>query len=274
MAVSSDFHMHSSFSGDSDAPMADMAAAAVRLGLRDICFTEHMDLDFPSGNADPEALPAGYFEVNMPEYCKSINQIKASLGDRINIGFGLEFGLKENLEHSYKRIVSDYDLDFIIASTHLCDNRDVTWLSFWNSAPQETIIRRYFETTAGLIRRFHDFDVYGHLDYIVRYSPDKAYRCRDYSDIIDDILRTIIGYGKGIEINTKGMRCGMHEMNPCRDILIRYRQLGGEIVTVGSDAHTPEDVGALRDEAGEILTSCGFRYYATFSKHRPEMHRL
>ncbi len=276
MTVLADYHMHSSFSGDSESPMLEMVNAAIQAGLHDICFTEHMDLDYPTEKDDPEGLPAGYFEVDVPKYHKSISEITKIYRDRINIGFGLEFGLKSGQEQAYKKIASENDLDFIIASTHLCNNMDITWASFWTLDSEEQLFRKYFETTLNTLDGYTDFDVYGHLDYVVRYAPhkDKYYSYSKYSDIIDEILRRIISLGKGIEINTKGKRCGMSEMNPCRDILIRYRQLGGEIITIGSDAHVPADVGALTDVAGEILKSCGYRYYATFAKRKPSMHNL
>lgn len=276
MAVLADCHMHSSFSGDSEAPMEKMADQACSIGLNDICFTEHMDLDYPNGAAGDEELPPDYFEVDMNKYTEKISQVQKEYSDRINIGYGLEFGLSSGRENRYIEIASSYDFDFIIGSTHLCHNKDITWPSFWNLKSEEELFGDYFDESLDNIRRNKCFDVYGHLDYIVRYAPnkDKNYIYSRYSDTIDEMLKKIISLGKGIEINTKGKRCGLNEMNPCADILKRYNELGGEIVTVGSDAHIPSDVGALIDDAGSILSSCGFRYYAVYHKHKPEMHKI
>ena len=112
--------------------------------------------------------------------------------------------------------------------------------------------------------------------YVVRYGPTKNqnYSYQKHADIIDRILRTILESGKGIELNTSGFRSGLGQPNPCVDILKRYKELGGEIITVGSDAHKPEHVGADFDKACTILKDCGFQYYTIFEKRAPEFIRL
>lgn len=276
MTVLADCHMHSSFSGDSDSPMNEMIKSAIAKGLHDICFTEHMDLDYPTQKDDPEGEPAGCFEVDMPRYKECIDKMRHKYMEKINIGIGLEFGLQAGLEDRYRKLASSYEFDFIIASTHLCRHKDIPWKSFWELGSEDELFRSYFNESLDNLRNFTNFDVYGHLDYVVRYAPnkDKNYSYSKYSDVIDEILRQIISEGKGIEINTKGKRSGLCEMNPCSDILKRYRELGGEIITIGSDAHKPSDIGALVNTAGQILSSCGFRYYSVFKGHRPVMYKL
>ena len=90
-----------------------------------------------------------------------------------------------------------------------------------------------------------------------------------YSDVIDEILKTLIQKGKGIEINTGGFKYGLGHPNPTEEILFRYHELGGEIITVGSDAHTPEHVGYAFDRVPEILTRAGFRYVTVFQNRQP-----
>ena len=118
--------------------------------------------------------------------------------------------------------------------------------------------------------------MYGHLDYVVRYGPnrDQNYSYDKYKDILDQVLELLIEKEKGIELNTGGLRSGLREANPCMDILKRYRQLGGEIVTVGSDAHQREDIASHFDRAREMLLDCGFTHYAVFEKRYPEFKRL
>ena len=113
--------------------------------------------------------------------------------------------------------------------------------------------------------------MYGHLDYIARYVPNQSvpFSYRDYSDLIDAILKSIIEDGKGIEMNMSGYRYGLGMPNPCPDILKRYRELGGEIITVGSDAHTPENVGLRFEKAGEHLVQAGFKYYTVWKERKP-----
>ena len=121
------------------------------------------------------------------------------------------------------------------------------------------------------IRTFDSFDVYGHLDYVVRYGPhkDAQYSFEKYRDILEDILKLLIEKGKGIEINTGGLKYGLKELHPCTGLLKRYKELGGEIVTVGSDAHKPENIGFGFARAEEVLKACGFRYYTLFQQRRP-----
>ena len=123
---------------------------------------------------------------------------------------------------------------------------------------------------------FSNFDVYGHLDYVVRYGPDKDknYTYEKYKDLLDRILETLLEKEKGLEINTGGLNRGLSDFHPCTGILKRYRQLGGEVLTVGSDAH---DTARIADEfkrVSEVLTECGFKYYTVFEKRMPEFRRL
>ena len=125
-------------------------------------------------------------------------------------------------------------------------------------------------------KKFSNFDVYGHLDYVVRYGPkkDAGYTYELYQDIIDKILEKLISSGKGIEINTGGLSRGIKETNPCTDIVRRFKLMGGEIITIGSDAHTPDKIAAHFKIAESVLTECGFGYYCTFEGREPTYHRI
>ena len=116
--------------------------------------------------------------------------------------------------------------------------------------------------------------MYGHLDYAVRYSPEKSYNPVDFREIIDEILRKIVSLGKGIEINTAGLRKGLSHANPHPFILKRYRELGGEIITVGSDAHNTADIAADFDLAESFLKDAGFEFYTVFRQRKPHFVRL
>ena len=116
-----------------------------------------------------------------------------------------------------------------------------------------------------------DFDVLGHLDYVVRYGRNQAleYSYQAFSDEIDEILKKLINMGKGIEMNMGGFKYGLGFCNPHPDVIRRYRELGGEIITVGADAHKPEHVAFDFEKAGDILRNCGFRYYAEYRNRKP-----
>ena len=134
----------------------------------------------------------------------------------------------------------------------------------------------YFESILENMEAFTDFDVYGHIDYIVRYNPNRKdnYSFSAYQDILDEILKKIIFLGKGIELNTGGFKYGLGHPNPHEDILKRYRELGGEIITTGSDAHVTDYLGYEFAKAYEILKKVGFSYYTIFKGRKPEFLRL
>ena len=126
------------------------------------------------------------------------------------------------------------------------------------------------------IKKFDNFDVYGHLDYVVRYGPekDRDYCYEKYRDLLDQIVDLLLEKEKGLEINTGGIEDGLRDVHPCTGVLRRYRQKGGEIITVGSDAHDPAHIAADFHRAEEALRECGFKYYTVFEKRQPEFRRL
>ena len=123
---------------------------------------------------------------------------------------------------------------------------------------------------------YDDFDVYGHIDYVVRYGPNKnrQYSYGRYKDILDEILKKLISMGKGIELNTGGYHYGLGEPNPCVAVIKRYKELGGEIITVGADAHTPDKVAYAFDKAANVLETCGFKHYTVFKDRKPKFISL
>lgn len=272
MPITADFHLHSSFSGDSDTPMEAMILKGIELGLTEMCFTEHNDFDYPVTDRDP----AGFFEANPDAYLYDFLKLREKYADKINLYFGVELGLQPHLSKRNAAFAKAHDYDFIIGSSHLCNGKDPYYASFYEGRPQEDAYREYFESILENLKAYSNFDVYGHLDYVVRYGPqkDEGYSYEMYRDLLDKILSKLIDMEKGIEVNTGGLAKGMRDVHPCSGILKRYRELGGEIVTAGSDAHVPELIAHAFDRAGEILKDCGFRYYAVYEKRQPVFHRL
>jgi histidinol-phosphatase (PHP family) len=133
-------------------------------------------------------------------------------------------------------------------------------------------LTRYFDTILNNLKTFPQFQSVGHLDYVARYlpTPRPDFRYGDYQDVLDAILTTVIDAGKGIEVNTSGLKSGLPWPNPHMDILKRYRELGGEIITIGSDAHQPEHMAYAYDQLPGILTTAGFRYYTLYREKKPE----
>lgn len=272
MSIHADFHMHSLFSGDGKAPMEQMIKAAIQKGMTEICFTEHHDIDFPVSAECPE----GYFSLNTDSYLYDLLSLRNQYQDRIRINFGVELGLGVNIWKKLVRYMKDYEFDFVIGSSHLAHGKDPYDPSYFAGRSEEEAYGEYFSSIAENIKRFQNFDVYGHLDYVVRYGPnrDNNYRYENYKDFIDPILALLVTYGKGLEINTAGLSYGLKHAHPVPEILTRFRELGGDIITIGSDAHTPEQIGYAFDYAADLLKDCGFKYFCTFQNRLPEYHKL
>jgi len=272
MAVKADFHLHSSFSGDSTAPMEDMILKGIALGLDTMCFTEHMDMDYVYAPSERE----GMFELNTDSYLYELIRLKEKYAGQIKILFGVELGVQPHLRRELAVYAKSFDFDFIIASSHLCNRRDPYYPSFYEGRSDEEAYREYFRSILDNLKAFQNFDVYGHLDYVVRYGQTRdADYCYDkYKDVLDPILEALLEREKGIEINTGAVSYHLKELNPCTNLIKQYRRLGGEIITIGSDAHEPSAIARAFDRAACILTECGFKYYTTFEKRTPEFHRI
>lgn len=272
MPITADCHLHSHHSGDSQAPMEEMIRRGIELGLTTMCFTEHHDFAYPASPEEPENI----FLLNPDSYLYELIQMREKYAGRIRILFGLELGLQPEVMRENAVFAKSHEYDFIIASSHICHGKDPYYPAFFEGRSDEEAYREYFVSELENIRKFSNFDVYGHLDYVVRYgaSMDRDYSYEKYADIFDDILELLLEKGKGIELNTGGISKGMRDPHPCRGVIRRYRELGGEIITVGSDAHAPAHVGEYFDRAAEVLKDCGFRYYTVFEKRNPEYIKI
>ncbi len=258
-----DTHMHTHFSGDSDAEPEAMIRQAVQLGLPGICFTDHLDYDYPD---EPDL-----FLLDLEKYAPAVKKLQEIYKERLPIRFGIELGLQPHLAHRHHELLAQYDFDFVIGSSHVVHGIDPYYPSYYEGRTEAAAYQEYFDSILENIAAFDEFDVYGHLDYVVRYGPNKNadYSYAKYRNIIDEILRTLIRKGKGIEINTAGFKYGLGHPNPTEDILKRYRELGGEIITVGADGHKPEHIAYDFKKVPEILRSCGFTHYCSFQKRQP-----
>lgn len=272
MAITADYHLHTSHSGDSGAPMESMIQRGIALGLTHMCFTEHNDMDYPPSEEEPENI----FLLDTDDYQKDFFYYKEKYTGRIDLRFGVELGLQPQLAAHHSAYVQEYPFDFVIGSSHLCHGKDPYYPAFYAGRSEEEAYREYFASIIENISCYSDFDVYGHLDYVVRYGPnrDRNYSYKKYRDLFDELLKLLIAKGRGIEINTGGVRKGLRELHPCTAVIKRYRELGGEIITVGSDAHEPDRIAASFDRAQAVLEDCGFRYYTVFEERKPHFQKL
>ncbi len=275
--IISDYHVHSEFSSDSQAPMEQVIERAIKLGLKKLCFTDHMDYDYP----DTENLS---FVFDIKDYWQKIAQLKKYYAKQIEILTGIELGLQPHLTEQLNLLTKENLFDFIIGSTHVVDHVDPYFPEFWITRSKSEGIRRYFESIIENCRAFQNFHVYGHIDYIIRYAPKETdangrlvmpdYSYSDYADLLDEVLKTILSYGKGIEINTAGLKYGLGYAHPKAEIIKRYKELGGELITIGSDAHKPEHLCYDFSAIPDLLKDLGFRYYATFKEGKPVYEKL
>lgn len=263
--ILADYHCHTRFSGDSDAPVEQQIQAAIQKGLTHLCITDHEDIDY-----DPDVEEE--FLVDIPIYFQTLASLKQKYYDKLTLHTGIELGLQPHLKNILSELIAASPYEYVIGSTHLVDHIDPYYPRFWKQYSNDRAgVLRYYEQTLENIKTCDCFDCYGHIDYIIRYAPDKSlsHPYSEYRDIIDEILRELISRGKGIECNTAGFKYGLGHPNPHENILKRYLELGGEILTIGSDAHKPEQVGYDFEKVPKLLKACGAKYYTIFENRKP-----
>lgn len=256
----SDLHTHTSFSGDSNADMEKVIKRAIDLNMPYLAITDHNDF----------LIEAHRFELDFEGYYKKMLELQEKYSDKIDIIIGLEQGLDKRFTKETMVVTSDYDFDFIIGSSHIVNGTDPYFPEYFADRSTYDAMVEYFESVLENLNIFDNFDVYGHLDYALRYAPDgtRTYEYSTYKELLDEILKTIISKGKGLELNTSNLRKNIPYTNPGLAVLKRYRELGGEIITVGSDSHTDgkAGVGFGFDTARNMLLECGFNHYNVFKK--------
>jgi histidinol-phosphatase (PHP family) len=268
--ILADSHIHSKFSVDSTASLESMADAAIDLGLKYLTFTDHWDLDYPN------PVDLNLFALQKPPYFKALKDLQERYKGKLEILIGVEIGLGADQASAITAYVDGEPFDFVIGSSHVVHGKDPYVPGYFDGISEHEGYLRYFRTIPENAKAIKCYNAYGHLDYVVRYGPnkDRDYRPRDYQEIFDEGLKTIIADGKGIELNTGGWTRGLKQAHPHIDLLKRYRELGGEIITVGSDAHSPRSIGYGFAQAAELLKSVGFKYYAVYKAQKPQLFTL
>lgn len=255
-----DYHVHTSISADCGVSMADMALAARNAGIRELCFTEHIDIGLPGpGEQD--------FSVDFERYRAALAEVREQYPD-INIRMGIEAGLDMRTKDEMPALLSG--LDYVIGSQHVVYGQDPYYQQVWQEHSQQAIYDEYLAESLRCARECDFYDVLGHLGYIAKFCPydDKLMRYSNYSDAVDEILKLLVEKGKGLEVNTNGLYMTPDTM-PEMPIVRRYHELGGEIVTIGSDAHYEVVVGHAVPETLAMLGEIGFRYVCAFDGRKP-----
>lgn len=259
-----DYHMHSLVSFDGKERPEDMLRAAEDAGLREICFTDHIDFD-------PRAeIQTMLFDTET--YNAAYDHLASS---KLKLRRGMEYGMIADRPELMQQALARRSFDFVLGSVHFVDGWDVYFPPYWEGKTMEQAERRYLEEVLTCVENHDDFDVLAHLTYISKSwnnPTNRPVEYRLYGELVDEIFRTLIRKGKGIEVNTSGMgRCGAYL--PSREYVQRFRDLGGEIVTVGSDAHTAGRVGEYCTDAAKMVAQI-FGYVCTFENRQPIFHKI
>lgn len=264
MPVLADYHVHTSFSGDSKTDPELQIKEAISKGMKHLCITDHMDYDFID--------TAIIFEFDPHDYFRRLTRLKEKYKDQIDLCIGIELGLQPYLSERYHNLVFSHPFDFVIGSIHLVHSQDPYYPPYFEGRDEDAAYLEYFEAALQNLDAYSNFDTFGHLDYVVRYGPNqnRYYSYQKFQEIIDEILITLVRKHIGLEVNTGGYKYGLGHPNPYREILLRYRELGGKIITFGSDAHEPKYLGYEFKKAAEVLKSCGFDSYYIFHEREPE----
>lgn len=273
-----DYHVHSSYSDDSWYPMEDVVKDAIAMGMHEICFTDHVDYgvkyDWP--DADKARIVDGerILNVDYPKYFAELKMLRGKYADQIHIKQGLEFGMQMHTIEPFQKLFNQYDLDFVLLSIHQLDDKEFWTGDFQQGRTESESYSRYYEEMYNLVTHYHDYSCLAHMDLVRRYLDKDKNTFEENKTMITKILKYIIADGKGIEINTSSHRYGIKGITPSMDILKLYYDLGGSIVTIGSDSHKKDHLGAYVQDSKQILRDLGFTEYCTFDKMKPVFHTL
>lgn len=264
-----DFHSHSHFSDDCGYTMEDMIKGAIANGVDTLCFTDHMDHDY--GNCDFDYV----FDVN--DYLKTFNQLKEKYSGNIKLLAGVEIGMQPKLINKIHTLMPLDVFDFIIMSVHTAKGLELHEGDFYKDKTAKQAFRDYYEDLYYCVSDFDNFDIVGHADIINRYTrflKDPEIKFSEYQDLVVEMLKKVISKDKGIEVNTSGTRYGLPDFHPSYNILKIYKELGGETITFGSDAHVPKHTGFCYREVMDMLKGLGFKYIATFENREKKFIKI
>lgn len=254
-----DYHLHSSFSGDGKDAIEGICASALEKGLTHIAITDHHDIGNPK-----------YEMADLAGYVAEIDKCR-ELFPGLNVAHGMEMDYRAETWECMKGIPEKLGLDFALLSLHFVDGIDPYLPEYFEGRSQREGYAYYLESLARMIRVTQGPWVLSHLTYVAKFARfDKTVlQYEDYKDELDEVLRLAVGKGYGLEVNASGIKNNAGLL-PGVDILRRYRELGGEIVTVGSDAHAAADVGRWVREALDAVREAGFRYVAAYRGFQPD----
>lgn len=257
-----DSHNHTLFSEDCTSTLDDMILSAIHKGIRYYTITDHLDLDYQDKR----------FTFNLDHITRkqAIMQAKIKYKDHINIYYGLECGVQPHIIFDAEAIIKRENFDFVIASMHTTHKHDLYTQAFYvNLTPLEAY-RAYLKEFTHCLETMESYCVVGHLDVVKRYHLALCeVSLADIKADVITLLAVIIRKGKGIEINTSGYNDCFNHAFPHPTILQWYYDLGGRIITIGSDAHFPEKIGQHYQDALQCIQACGFKHIMYYENMVP-----
>lgn len=263
-----DYHIHSEFSDDSSEKMSNIVEEAIRKGGKKLCFTEHMEFNFPH--------EIKKFNLDYDGYKKEFERMRSIYGKRIDLSMGVEIGIQAGEKNIQELIqyTKKHKFDFILASAHCLEGKDLYTMDS-NVGDIDNFFTRYFQEMLDVFKYFNDYDVVGHIDLIRRYFLEaQTHELGGSKEVLRELFTHIIKEGKGIEINTGGLFYDSANINPTLDIIKFYKEMGGSIITIGSDSHIAERVLSNYEKAIDYLKRAGFEYVATYNQRKAEFHRI
>jgi len=260
-----DYHIHTTVSPDAEQALGDVVNRARELGLTHIAITDHY-----------EFMDGVFYDRwkirDLEKYGREIDEYNSRYKD-IYIAKGIEVGRVNKNKEQIKKVLDTIDFDFIIDSAHFVDDMDPYYPEYFYGKTKEQAYHGYLREISESIDYMDDrVSIIGHIGYIARYSPYDDYELRyeEFKDIFDELLIKAVRRGIGIEINTSNFGRKRDELMPPVSIIKRYRQLGGEILTIGSDSHRVSDIGKGFETARQIALEAGFKYLSVFKNLKEE----
>lgn len=263
-----DYHIHSTFSCDSDATLEQICQSALHRGVTEIAITDHADFE-------PLDSCCDYLQPSLQ--WKAMERCRAQFAGELTIRIGVECGEAHVYHNEIGSLLSAYDYDIVLGSVHWVGDRPAFDEAFFDGLELEEGIALYFTELARLAAD-GDFDVLAHADFVRRAAYLRYGLCEldltHHETQLRAIMQTLVERGKGLEVNTSTLRRGIGDPGPPVQILRWYREAGGQMVTIGSDAHRPGHVGTGFERALEMIREAGFEQLATFHRRRVRWQTL
>lgn len=269
MSIRADYHIHSCISPDGRHSIEEIAEKAIAYGLSEIAITDHFEFFDPESN-----IHQSWSKEYLDHYFEQLQFFQERFQGRLIIRKGIEIGQPFIHQVYANEIMKQYHFDYVIGSVHKINDCDLGRVNYLEISIDE-LIRENLSSLMTL-SQYSDFDCIGHLDLIKRYAAQKGVYISllDYQEEVEVILKNLISREKGLEINTSGLRQTVKQILPSIEIIKRFCQLGGKVLTVGSDAHRKDDVAKDFQVAQMLLEEIGVSYIATFENRKPHFYKI